>query len=1216
MRAAYLADEADIVTALMQASAVSADERAAIEKESATLIRAVRKHGTAGLMEQFLAEYGLSNQEGIALMCLAEALLRVPDDSTVDELISDKISPGEWGQHLGRSASSFVNASTWALLITGKVLAPMPGKGVATTIRSMMKSMGEPVVREAVASAMRMLGKQFVLGRTIKEAIKEGQKARDKGYSYSYDMLGEAARTDADAQKYLDAYRSAIAALAPHCKADTVRDNPGISVKLSALHPRYEYSQRDRVMQELLPRVRDMMRQAARANMGFNIDAEEADRLDLSLDLIEALLEDESTVSWNGLGIVVQAYGLRARKVLDWLYALAKKHNRQIMVRLVKGAYWDSEIKRAQEMGLKGFPVFTRKHHSDISYTVCAEKLLAMTDHIYPQFATHNAHSIATVKHLAQGQEGTYEFQRLHGMGEILHDQLIKSEGVRSRIYAPVGSHKDLLAYLVRRLLENGANNSFVNQIVDTSLDADFIATCPFKQVAAQKTYGANKRIAPPSDLFAPRKNSIGYDWTEPGIAAQLEKAVSQKLGDDIIANRDIKTSSSTEKTPIYNPAETDKRIGYATETSTEDAIQAVMHLQQGFADWSGRRPSNRADILDKAADLYETHSERLMAFAVQEAGKTIPDAIAELREAIDFLRYYADQARNGPGQTSAQARGIFVCISPWNFPLAIFTGQVAAALVTGNCVAAKPAEQTPLIAAEAIHLLHKAGVPKQALALVPGDGAVAGAALTNHPDIAGVCFTGSTETAQIINSSIAGIGDGDIPLIAETGGLNAMIVDSTALAEQSVNDIIASAFQSAGQRCSALRMLYVQEDIADDFTAMLKGTMDELKLGDPARLSTDIGPVIDPDARQTILDHIETARNQGRILKELKAPRKGCFVAPTLIEVSGIEMLEREVFGPVLHLARFKAAELDTVLDDINATGYGLTFGLHTRIDSRVQHVVERINAGNIYVNRNQIGAIVGSQPFGGENLSGTGPKAGGPFYLPRFTQSVDPAAQTDSGPTDHQTSIADTMHDPAALTEGLQQQISALSSHDWVQEENPVDLLRELMRTAGTHLDPILNNTVAIRQWRQNMPGPTGESNRMSLHPRGTVLCGGTDLRIVEAHVAQALALGNAVVIVLPDAPHYFSTLLESGLPVLCIDGVIGPEFVRDMKDIDAVAIASNGADFRPIRKALAERRGRILPLITETIAPTRFMVERHLCVDTTAAGGNASLLAASQD
>ena len=1181
IRAATYAPEADLVPRLVAAARLDGDARAAIASDAAELVRLVRRRTSPTMMEAFLAEYGLSTEEGVGLMCLAEALLRVPDAGTIDELIADKIEPSDWGAHLGHSSSSLVNAATWGLMLTGRVLDHRPGP--ATALRGLVRRVGEPVVRTAVAQAMRLMGSHFVLGETIEKAMSRARALEAKGYTYSYDMLGEAARTDADALRYAEAYANAIAAIAKAATGD-VRTSPGISVKLSALHPRYEWAKRDTVMAELLPRARDLARAAAKARIGFNIDAEEAERLDISLDVIEALLADPELAGWDGFGVVVQAYGRRAMPVIDWLDALAQRLDRRLMVRLVKGAYWDTEIKQAQERGLESFPVFTRKVSTDASYIACARRLLDARPRLYPQFATHNAHTAMAVLAMA-GDRESFEFQRLHGMGESVHDLLREAHFARCRIYAPVGAHRDLLAYLVRRLLENGANSSFVNQMVDEDVPPEAIAADPLAAAEALDPV-ANPAIRPPRALFAPRTNSCGWNVNEPAsIAPFLEAREGFRTATWEAAPILAGAVAAREARPAANPADPSDTVGQVTEAGADDVATALAAAPEGFAAWSAVAPPERAAALRRAADLYEENAAELCALATREAGKSLTDSIAEVREAVDFLRYYADEAE----RLSAPPRGVLVCISPWNFPLAIFTGQVAAALAAGNAVLAKPAEQTPLIAARATRLIHDAGVPAAALQLLPGDGPSVGAPLTASPAIAGVVFTGSTEVAKLIDRTLAANAP-EAVLIAETGGLNALIVDTTALTEQVIRDVLASAFQSAGQRCSALRILYVQREACDRVLEMLTGAMDALAVGDPWDPATDVGPVIDAEAQTGIGDYVAGRR----ALKTLPVPGEGRFVAPAIIGVPGIEALEREVFGPVLHLATFDGANLDRVVDAINARGYGLTFGLHTRIDDRVERVTARLQVGNMYVNRNQIGAIVGSQPFGGEGLSGTGSKAGGPHYVPRLTLPVDAPAADPAGP----------VHGRDALARAL----GGLRFADAVLDPKRLAALRAALppeATAGLEDD-----TFAAR----DLPGPTGESNRLRHHPRGRVLVLGPDAELARLQAARALAAGNAVLLVAPDAVSLAKPLRDAGFPVAALDGQPEPEALASLPDLALVAAHGPGDWLAALRRALAARDGPIVPLETGMPRPDRFVLERHLCIDTTAAGGNASLLAAT--
>ncbi len=1147
-------DEGAELTQLAKSVNFSDWEREDIVAHAAKLIREIRTSGSPGIMEVFLGEYGLSTDEGIALMCMAEALLRVPDAETIDALIEDKIAPSEWGKHLGKSSSSLVNASTWGLLLTGKVLdSEQPG--ISGMLRNMVKRLGEPLIRTAVSHAMREMGKQFVLGCDIDEAIKRGQANEEKGYTFSYDMLGEAAMTETDARGYHLAYSKAITAIARNCTSQHIHNNPGISVKLSALHARYEFAKSERVARELVQRTLSLAQLARSAGMGFNIDAEEADRLDLSLDVIEAVLSDPVLAGWDGFGVVVQAYGPRASFMIDWLYALVQKLDRRIMVRLVKGAYWDMEIKQAQVNGLDGFPVFTCKASTDVAYIASAHKLLGMTDRIYPQFATHNAHTVAAILEIATDKDA-FEFQRLHGMGKSLHDIVLKQENTHCRIYAPVGAHRDLLAYLVRRLLENGANSSFVNQIVDEDVPAEVVANDPFAIVDAFDGTYHNPAIKLPCNLYGEgRINSKGYDLSNPIVLTMVEKGCGEFRKTRWQASPLTVNEVSGGKTiPVENPFDTKDNPGSVLEASAQSVEAAI----SAATVWQAA-PETRVEVLRRASDLYEEHAFELYALATREAGKTLLDGIGEVREAVDFLRYYAAEIIR---LENAQC-GLFACISPWNFPLAIFTGQIAAALAAGNGVLAKPAEATPLIAWRAVQLMHEAGVPPAVLQLLPGQGDVVGSALTQDDRINGVCFTGSTRTAQLIHRSMSQNLSPHAPLIAETGGLNAMIVDSSALPEQAIRDIVTSAFQSAGQRCSALRLLYVQEDISDTIESMLLGAMDELQLGNPWDIATDVGPVIDEVARTKIQAYIANAHDKGTLLRQLDVPEYGNFVGPSVIRVDGIVDLHEEIFGPVLHITTFKAKDINKVVQDINASGYGLTFGLHTRIDDRVQKIVEQLKAGNIYVNRNQIGAVVGSQPFGGEGLSGTGPKAGGPGYLQRFTCGEL-----------HQASVSDAK--VITLNEAQVVINSAKPTNDIVEIET-IDL-----------------------------PGPTGESNRLSIYPRGTVLCLGPDAKTLKEQVRTAQGAGCLTVV--------FGSMFNE--PGGDIESTIQPEYLTTLSGFHAVAFQGDAKTARLIRKALSERDGPMIARIGFVSSRRPCRIGIQVCMVAAASGGNTSLLVAAGD
>jgi RHH-type transcriptional regulator, proline utilization regulon repressor / proline dehydrogenase / delta 1-pyrroline-5-carboxylate dehydrogenase len=1030
IRDAHRLDETLADARILTAADIPADRRERIAATARRLVVAVRRErlGRGGL-DAFLQEYQLSSPEGVALMCLAEALLRIPDAETVDRLIRDKIAAADWQHHLGHSGSLFVNASTWALMLTGRLLRPdhvEPGgeADLASVLRRIVARSSEPAWRRAVTAAMRILADQFIMGRTIEEALARARDASRSGgrhgYRHSFDMLGEAARTKADAVRYRGGYQRAIAAIGKAAAGRLIEASPGISVKLSALHPRYEIAQQDRVMSELLPALLGLAGEARAAGIGFTIDAEEADRLELTLDLVEALVLAPELADWNGLGLAVQAYQKRALPLIDWLADLAGRARRRLMVRLVKGAYWDSEIKRAQERGLNGYPVFTRKLATDVSYLACARRMFAAGPAFYPQFATHNAHTLAAVLELAgsrRAQGDDWEFQRLHGMGEALYAEVVGPDKMKvpCRIYAPVGSHEDLLAYLVRRLLENGANTSFVNRIVDEQEPIDDIVADPVAALA-RLPVKPHPRIALPHDLFQPvRQNSQGIDLADPRALTELqgELAAAWKrpwLAAPIVGGIDRAAAGQ----PKFDPSDRRRQVGTVANATAEEVEEALTRAVRAAPAWDRTPAEARAAVLERAADLYECDRALLMALIIREGGRTIPAALSEVREAADFLRYYAARARADfatpellPGPTGERnelalhGRGVFACISPWNFPLAIFTGQIAAALAAGNAVIAKPAEQTPLVAAAAVRLMLAAGIPDDALHLLPGSGESVGGALVADSRIAGISFTGSTDTAHAINLALARRPGPIVPLIAETGGQNAMIVDSSALAEQVVGDVLISAFDSAGQRCSALRLLYLQEDIAERILAMLSGATAELRTGDPALMATDIGPVIDDEARQALLRHAERMGREGRLLFECRLPPEtghGSFFAPRAFEIESAGQLDLEVFGPILHVIRWPAGRLDAVLDEIAATGYALTLGIHSRIDDTVRHILARLGTGNSYVNRNMIGAVVGAQPFGGERLSGTGPKAGGPRYLHRFaterTVSVDTTA------------------------------------------------------------------------------------------------------------------------------------------------------------------------------------------------------------------------------
>ncbi len=1006
----FLGDEEALIRSLADMARLDPAQHDEVQATARKLVEAVRRAPAAKTgLDAFLRQYDLSSQEGVILMCLAEALLRIPDDETADRLIADKLRGGDWASHLGDSQSLFVNASTWGLMLTGRIVRLDPNDVAApgSVMSRVVGRVGEPVVRTAMRQAMRIMGHQFVMGRTMKEALDNSLSGANRRYRYTFDMLGEAALTTADATRYFDAYRTAIGALS--ARVDEYPDfesRPSISVKLSAMHPRFERSHRQRVHRELTPRLVELCRLARDAGIALTLDTEESERLELTMELLAAVCRDPSLAGWNGFGIAVQTYQKRALPMLKYIVGLAKETNRILHVRLVKGAYWDAEIKRGQERGLPGYPLYTRKPNTDVSYLACARYVFDQGKEVlYPQFASHNAHTVAAVASMAKKAGAEFEFQRLHGMGEELYTHVTDPSGlgIPCRVYAPVGEHEDLLPYLVRRLLENGSNTSFVNRIVNENEPIDAIIADPVRTVDGFDKV-AHPRIPQPLDIYQPeRKNSLGVHLANGAVCkaiADRMEHVSRRawVAAPLVGGDEQGGPTVTIRNPA-NHADVVGNVANATTDHVRAAIDIAVHAQPA---WDATPAGVRGDALDKAADLFEESTAELVAMCVREAGKSVPDGIAEVREAVDFLRYYAARARHEfadpqrlPGPTgesnelSLHGRGVFTCISPWNFPLAIFAGQVAAALAAGNAVLAKPAEQTPLVAAHAVRLLLQAGVPADVLHFLPGDGAVVGAAAVADPRIAGVAFTGSTDTARIINRTLAGRHGPIGTLIAETGGQNAMIVDSSALPEQVVIDAVQSAFNSAGQRCSALRVLCVQEDIAPKVKRLLAGYMEELVIGDPAYLETDVGPVIDEAARAMLEGHAHEIMQSAAWHHRLKLPdatRAGTFVAPLAAEISSLSVLQREWFGPIMHIVTYKARDLEALVDAINATGFGLTFGIHSRIDGTVRRVASRVAAGNVYVNRNIIGAVVGTQPFGGSGLSGTGPKAGGPFYLHRY--------------------------------------------------------------------------------------------------------------------------------------------------------------------------------------------------------------------------------------
>jgi len=1187
-------DEESRARALVKEIPLDKDVRRSIENDAVQMIRTVRSKRRRGNLENFLAQYGLSTQEGVALMCLAEAMLRVPDSYTIDELIKDKIEPYSWNEHLGKSNSFLVNLSTWGLMLTGRAFLVKP-ESISGTITQIIRRLGEPIVREVIAGAMKVLGAEFILGRQISEALKRGRSMIEKGYTYSFDMLGEAARNELDAQKYFDSYSLAISEIGKTITCHDIHKNSGISVKLSALYSRYERSQSDVMLPKMVERVLFLARAASEAQIGFNIDAEESYRLDLSLDVIEHVLSDPSLSGWDGFGVVVQAYDKRAPVLLDWLYRLSIFLKRKIMVRLVKGAYWDQEIKYAQVHGLASYPVFSRKAHTDLSYLACAQKLLGMIDRIYPQFATHNAHTVATILHMARDTDA-FEFQRLHGMGEILHELTMAQSGVSCRIYAPIGEHKDLLAYLVRRLLENGASNSFVNQLLDESYSHKDLARDPIT-ISMDRAFSPNPSISMPSDIFKERCNSKGWNLNDPTDLLYIENVRSQFKHPYSWAS--TTTTRTLAQKNIINPAHPNQFVGSVQEASLDVAKDYVSAGLSEFSFWKRTSMHERAEYLDKISALYEKNVGELLSILCREAGKTLVDGISEIREAVDFLRYYSIQAKKlNPDR---RPLGVVLCISPWNFPLAIFTGQIAAALVTGNTVIAKPAEQTPLIASYAIRLFREAGLPENVVQLALGQGSIIGAELVADHRINGVCFTGSLEVAKKINCKLAEHTSESV-LIAETGGLNAMIVDSTALMEQAVGDIIRSAFQSAGQRCSALRILYIQEEIAEDCLKMLYGAMDMMRIGDPWLVSTDIGPLIDEDAKSAVLNYVDQARKKGQILKEVNIPSSGFFVSPTVLRVDGIESLEQEVFGPILHVTFYSGEDLAGVISSINDSGYGLTLGVHTRIDMRAKFVIDSAKVGNIYVNRDQIGATVGSQPFGGEGLSGTGPKAGGPLYLERLTR-----IHNEKKFVNNQASIESKTIDKVMLENA----IDALKVGNWIKlESERIPILKESL--SDVHWAKF-EEVFAFEKYPTKLEGVTGELNQYRLVPKGLVCCVGSDTDNLILQFVQALAMGNRVVVI---GENELSTVVDSlrekQVPITGLYGNLDYDVLGTV-NIDAVSYA--GSDMyalTKIKKVIAKRTGPIIQVVVDAISsPTSYCHERSACLDLTSTGGDVSLL-----
>ncbi|OHU89264.1 MULTISPECIES: bifunctional proline dehydrogenase/L-glutamate gamma-semialdehyde dehydrogenase PutA [Pseudoalteromonas] len=1245
----YRIDENEVIDHILPLAEVGVTARSRAWERARQLVLNIRKDqdGQNGV-DALLNEFSLSTEEGVVLMCLAEALLRVPDKETQDNLIRDKLAKGDWSSHLGSSDSLFVNASSWGLLVTGKMVnyTDKNKEQQFGVLKKTIGRLGEPVIRKSVNFAMKIMGKQFVMGQDIDEAIERAAEKEQKGYVYSYDMLGEGARTMADADRYFKSYMNAIHAIGKAANGRGPIKSPGISVKLSAIHPRYEFSHRERVMSEIVPKLKELALAAKQYDIGFTVDAEEADRLDISLDIIEAVFSNDELGDWQGFGLAVQAYQKRAIFVVEWLADLARRVGRRLMVRLVKGAYWDTEIKTTQQDGLNHFPVFTRKATTDVSYKACAIKLLEARDVLFPQFATHNAYTAATILEVAKGDNQGFEFQRLHGMGESLFDQIVENEKIQCRVYAPVGQHEDLLAYLVRRLLENGANSSFVNAIVDTSKPVESLLPDPVETLQGLRNK-FNKQIKLPIELYGDeRPNSKGLDLTDINVLTPFKENLDTWFNEHLIDESTVKEGYLA----VRNPANHKEVVGQVRVHQSDDMRAMVENADKAFADWSQTPVKERADLLRRVADILERHHDELVAICIKEAGKVAQDSIDEVREAVDFCRYYAARAEELAQDERFEARGVILCISPWNFPLAIFLGQVAAAIVTGNTVIAKPAEQTSYVALRCIELMHTVGLPEHVVQPVVARGSEVGKHILPDERIQAVMFTGSTETGTLISQILAERNDIQVPLIAETGGQNCMIVDSTALPEQVVDDVISSGFQSTGQRCSALRVLFIQDDVADGIITMLKGALQELHVGDPSLLSTDVGPVIDEKALNTLTAHVEYLKSNGKLLFESKIPDNSengaYFFAPRLYEIADLSVLKREVFGPIVHIVRYKANDLDKVIDQINNTGYGLTMGVHSRIEERCQYLAKMSRAGNVYVNRNMIGAIVGVQPFGGRGLSGTGPKAGGPNYLYRL---VKEKASPENVQMTNLTSDELETHD----FPGASEQVDLLMGNSLRDEKiwrntalnDRVSAVRQLLAKIATveiidELADDLAKTLADARAQLNrlekrmrtfttLPGPTGESNTLHLEPRGCVVCyadKSTSFNFWAISIITALAAGNTVITVASElfyeeAQAFRDKFISTGIA----EGVFQVAKPNQLQAILAhphlsgAVVAARSSRLGYFSQQLAARSGAILPVISAEYYDTlinRLVTEKTISIDTTASGGNTSLMTLVED
>ena len=1189
MRDARVMSEAEALDQLKLSETTDAYQRADFQKKTSNLIKDLRASNQPDLLSLFISEYNLTSDEGLSLMTLVEAFLRVPDNKTRDKLFIDKVARKGWTRHIGGSKSSMVNIATIALSIADRMIAHGSNKEIKNRIKKALEILSRPGIRFSANNVMQFFAKQFVYAENIKTAIKS---SKAKNGLYSFDMLGEAAWTMADADKYFLSYKNALIEIGKHRQSKNVFEADGISVKLSALHPKYDFMHRERVLSELLPRIIELVNIAQKYNIGINIDAEEAERLDLSLDVIDRIMSSIANTSWQGFGVVVQAYQKRSPYVIDWLHQSCKKYDLKIMVRLVKGAYWDSEIKKAQVMGEVDYPVFTKKINTDYSFLVCAQKLLLMRNFIYPQFASHNAHSLVSVCEIAGDNVG-FEVQRLHGMGESLHIHIKNKYNVLSRVYAPIGSHKELLAYLMRRLLENGANSSFINHLFDENIKPESLAIDVFSEVE-KDTNNTHSKIPLPKDIFKNiRQNSSSIMLTEQNEVDLLFQSQEPWLkkkwqAKSMISGIALEDSNQEE---VKNPSDTSDILGSLLYANQSQLDRCLITAENAF-NLNSHDPDRILESLNRAAELYEENQFELMALAMREAGKTYQDAIDEVREAVDFLRYYSNLAHNII-PNKRQAMGVFVCISPWNFPLAIFTGQVAAALAAGNVVIAKPAESTSLIAYRASELLIEAGIPLGVFQLCLGKGSDVGSYLTSSSIISGVAFTGSSAVAKQIKHNLIKNGNPGARVIAETGGLNAMVVDTTALCEQVTRDVIDGAFKSAGQRCSALRVLMLQEECFDETLKMIQGAMMELRIGNPKHLSTDCGPVINREAQVKLQSYIEKSRKRNQIIKDIQCDLKtGYYVTPTIINLKSIDEINEEFFGPILHVISYKSDELESMIDQLNAKGFGLTFGIHSRIDKQVEEITSRVNAGNIYVNRNQIGAVVGSQPFGGEGLSGTGPKAGGPSSLHGYSQSI---ASTKT--TDHELKLYGNA------------QVNNLILPSILINEDLITKMKNQFSFIESDFFDFLHDEIAKYATKVSLPGPTGESNSIRYKPKGTALCFGPTAIDALKQTLLALVLGNSVVSLIKEDED--NSLITLGFGKESIFRLVNGPSLKLMKSESYKVILFFG-NLMSVEKLIVNQRLAITPVMSSLYETWQLVNERVITEDTTASGGNANLLA----